>query len=154
MRTPRLPRSAAPLLFATLLAVAPGAPAIAQDAPPKDAPGLDEEPPKPLTPEEQKAAEKLFAEAKALSKRGWQYGMAASEKYEEFLEKYPGADEAMIREADDRSGPNCLIGIELQHEGGPPERRIDVELMGDGYTRDFFKKFKGHAIEQMKAFWN
>ena len=155
-RTMRLPRSgplAASALLAALLAAAPGPPAAAQDAPPKDAPELDDEPPKPLTPEEQKAAQALFAEAKALSRKGWQYGMAASKKYEEFMDKYPGADEEMLREADDRSGPNCLIGIELQHDGGPPERRIDVELMGDGYTKELFKKFKGHAFDQMKAFW-
>jgi len=135
------------------LAAAPGRPVSAQDAPPKDAGGLDDEPPKPLTPEEEVEAKKLFAEAKALSRKGWQYGLAASRKYEEFLEKYPGADEDMVREADDRSGPNCLIGIELQHEGGPPERRIDVELMGDGYVREKFKIFKGHAFDQMKEFW-
>jgi hypothetical protein len=60
----------------------------------------------------------------------------------------------MLREADDRSGDNFLAGIELQHEAGPSERRIDVELMGDGYTLEIFRRFKDDALSQMKEFWS
>ena len=148
----RLPRLPAVGLLAALLAAAPGVrPASAQDAPPKDGGGLDEPPPKPLTPEEQKDAMALFGRAKALVEKG--LGIPARTLFEEFLKKYPGADEDLVREADDRSGPNFLAGIELQHDGGPPARRIDIELMGDGYTLANFPKFKGEALSQMAEFW-
>jgi hypothetical protein len=141
------------VLLAALLAAAPGVrPAGAQDAPPKDGGGLDDAPPKPLTPAEEKAALDLFSRARAFVEKG--HGIAARKLFEEFLEKYPGyPDEELIREADDRCGPNFLAGIELQHDAGPSARRLDVELMGDGYTLENFRKFEGEALSQMVEFW-
>ncbi len=148
-------RAPAALLLTALAAAAPGPrPAAGQDAPPKDAGlGLDDEPAKPLTPEEQKAALELFAKAKALAAKGWEGAVAAKKLFEEFQDRYPGADEDLLREADDRSGPNFLAGIEAQHQSGPSARRIDFELMGDGYTKEIFRRFKGDALTHMKAFW-
>ncbi len=137
---------------AVALAAGPG-PASAQDAPKPGSPFGEggDEPPRPLTPEEEVAARKLFAEGKALLDRDvYQQGRA---KFREFLKKYPGADEDMLREAEDRGGDNCLVGIEKQHDAGPPERRIDVELMGDGYIQKEFKKFAPDALSQMLEFW-
>ncbi len=140
-------------VLAALLAAAPGSlPASAQDVPPAGGGGVtDKPPPKPLSPEEQKEARKLFDRAKAMVDKG--QGIPARVLFEEFLKKYPGADEDMVLEADDRSGPNFLAGIEIQHDAGSPARRIDIELMGDGYTLEKFKDFKGAAEKHMREFW-
>lgn len=143
------------LLLAAATALAAGPlPAGAQDAPKPGSPFGDgaDEPPKPLAPDEEAAARKLFAEAKALlEKKAYSQGRA---KFREFLAKYPGADEDLLREAEDRGGDNCLVDIEEQHHAGPPERRIDVELMADGYTYpDGWKNFAKDALSQMKEFW-
>jgi hypothetical protein len=138
-------------VLAALLAAAPGSlPAAAQDAPPPG--GLtNKPPPKPLTPEEQKEARKLFDQGKAMVEKG--QGLQARALFEEFLKKYPGADEDMVQEAEDRGGPNFLAGIELQHDAGPPARRIDIELMADGYILDKFKDILPADEGHMKEFW-
>ncbi len=114
---------------------------------------FDEPPPKPLTPEEEKDARALFVKAKELLEKD-QY-QAARSKFREFLKKYPGADQDLVDEAEDRSGENCLVGIEQITHGGPPERRIDFELMGDGYILQKVSGgyFKRDAENQMKEFW-
>ena len=73
-----------------LLLLAAATPAGAQDAPKPPTPfGADEDLPKPLTPEEKTASDKLFAEGKALLQRDvYSQGRA---KFQEFLRKYPGA---------------------------------------------------------------
>ena len=38
--------------------------------------------------------------------------------------------------AEARSDDNAFLGCELIHKSGPPERRIDVTVMGDGFTID------------------
>jgi len=135
------------------LALLPGAPATGQDAGDGDLPGGIEQgpPPKPLTPEEEKAAKALFQAARALQESRT-YG-AARLRFREFLKKYPGADPALIDEAEDRSGENCLVDIEEIVTGGPPERRIDFELMGDGYTIDKMANFRKDAENQLVEFW-
>lgn len=149
-----MPAPRRPLLFAAALLLAAGpvpGPAGAQDRPGPTPSPFGEEAPPPLTPEQEAAARKLFAEGKALLEKNNYLG--ARRKFQELLKKYPNADEDIVREAEDRSGENCLVGIELQHEGGPPERRIDVELMGDGYVFEKFSRFPGDALNQMKEFW-
>ncbi len=143
------------LLFAAALLLAAGPlplPAAAQDRKPEGNPFGEEAPP-PLTPEQEKEAEKLFAEAKAFAAKGKGGFEEARVLFQKFLKAYPGANEDMLREAEDRSGENCLAGIELMHDAGPSARRIDVELMGDGYIKAKFKSFWKDAPNQMKEFW-
>jgi hypothetical protein len=141
------------LVLLAALAAAPGPrPAAAQDLPEKGkGGGLDGEAAKPLTPEEQKAAMALFAKAKALVEKG--QGIQAAPLFEKFIDDYPGAEEDLLREADDRSGDNMLAGIVLQHEAGPSARRLDFELMADGYTKELYRRFEGEALSHMKQFW-
>jgi hypothetical protein len=146
----RLPRPWLLVLLAALAAAPGPRPAAGQDATKPEEESLGPPPP-PLTPEQDKAARALFAKAKELVKAG--QGIPARVLFEEFLKKYPGADEDLVSEADDRSGPNFLAGIELQHDAGPSARRLDVELMGDGYTLEKFRYFKAEALSQMKEFW-
>ena len=147
-------RTAWLLVAAAALAAGPGsAPVAAQEKPPAGGPlgGNADAPAKPLAPEEKAAADRLFAEGMDLLKKD-QYDLGRA-KFQEILRKYPGADEDLLRECEDRGGKNCLVGIEEQHHGGPPERRIDIELMGDGYTGDKFKGFAKIARDQMVDFW-
>lgn len=141
-----------------LLSLAAGplpGPAAAQDGggKGKEENPFGEEAPPPLTPEEEKEAAALFAKAKAETAKGAAGFLAARKLYQEFLKKYPGGDEDMLIEAEDRSGENCLANIELMHDGGPSPRRIDVELMGDGYTVNKYQEFLKHAPSQMVEFW-
>jgi len=148
------------LLLAAALLLAAGplpGPAAAQDGKPDPQPfggeGAGDDLPPPLTPEEEKAPADLFAEGKAAVAKGSKFWKSAEKIFKEFLKKYPGADPDMVREAEDRSGENCLAGIELMHDSGPSARRIDVELMGDGYIESKFKSFWKDAPAQMIEFW-
>jgi len=59
---------------------------------------------------------------------------SARHLFRKFIEEYPDHPFAPI--AHQRSGDNALLGVELLHESGPPSRRIDVSVMGDGFTID------------------
>ncbi len=52
--------------------------------------------------------------------------------FEKLLEEYP--DSIHYQDADERGGENCYLGCEILHESGPPSRRVDVAVMGDGFT--------------------
>ena len=140
-----------PLALAGLLALPGPGPAAAQDRPRPEGGGLDVDLPEPLTEAQRKEAMKIFEEAKRLLEKN-AYS-AARKKFHRFLDDYPGMDPELVEEAEDRSGENCLVGIELQHESGPPEKRIDIELMGDGYSLRKFNRFPVDARNQMKEFW-
>src|SRR5262245_42567945 len=76
------------------------------------------------TPDYQKALE--------LQKKGkWK---SAQKAFREMLDKYPESKHKSMAEA--RSDDNAFLGCEVIQQSGPPERRIDVTVMGDGFTID------------------
>jgi IgA Peptidase M64 len=93
-----------------------------------DADTPEPEEPKPAndgsTPEFQRAME--------LQRKGkWK---AAQKVFRDMLDKYPESAHKATAEA--RSDDNAFLGCEIIHKSGPPERRIDVTVMGDGFTID------------------
>ena len=50
------------------------------------------------------------------------------------LKEYP--DSVHAAAAGVRSDDNCYLGCQRLHESGPSARRIDVSVMGDGFTID------------------
>jgi hypothetical protein len=104
-----------------------------------------------LPPAEAAKAKAAFDDALATQERG-QY-LPARKKFRAFLEAWPGADEALRQEAEERSAENSFLGLEEVRHGGKSENRIDIELMGDGYLITQQDKFKKHAEQQMVAFW-
>lgn len=58
----------------------------------------------------------------------------AQKAFNEVLKKYPNTVHA--QDIEYRGGENCYLGCIKTWEGGPPARRIDVAMMGDGYTID------------------
>ncbi|MHC4923499.1 MAG: M64 family metallopeptidase [Planctomycetota bacterium] len=151
MRVSRIRSIPSATTLVLLVALSTPATAPAQNAPDDDTGLLDDEAPPPLTEKETRESLKLFSEAKALlAKNRFD---SARKKFLQFIKRYPGADPDLIEEAEDRSGENRLEGIEIQWQGGPPERRIDFELMGDGYIAAKRKSFRKDAKNQMKEFW-
>ena len=65
------------------------------------------------------------------------------------LEEFP--DSPFASEAEDRSGPNAFLGFRLMNEPRPSERRIDVALMGDGYTLEKQDRFDDHAADHLRV---
>jgi hypothetical protein len=130
-----------------LFAAAAGSPEVrAEDPKPAEPPV-----PSALGPEDEKRAKALFADA--LDEQRRRDYLGARKKFRRFLEEFPAADPAMRLEAEERSEENCFLGFEEIHHGGPPQNRIDVELMGDGYLIAQQEKFRRHAEDQLKEFW-
>ena len=71
---------------------------------------------------------------KALATLGNKRWVAAQRAFERFIERWP--ESPFVVEAIDRSGDNRYLGVDVLHESGPPSRRIDVAVMGDGFTDD------------------
>jgi hypothetical protein len=73
-----------------------------------------------------------FKRAVDLQKKGkWK---SAQKVFRQLLDKYP---QSVHKEsADARSDDNAFLGCEVLHLSGPSERRIDVTVMGDGFTID------------------
>jgi len=146
-------RSFLPLLAAASLLLA--IPCRAQDPPDPFDPGgwiTDEqpesrpanEPPDTSTPDYNKAVE--------LQRHGkWR---AAQKAFREMIEKFPQSKHKAMAEA--RSDDNCFAGCEMLHKGGPPERRIDVSVMGDGFTIDDADQDKEKKWAQLclTVLWN
>ena len=59
---------------------------------------------------------------------------SAQRAFRKFIKKYP--DSTHVKDALDRSDDNCYLGTEVLWRGGPWQRRIDVAVMGDGFTVD------------------
>jgi hypothetical protein len=125
-------------------------------APASDAGDEPDDPPPPKSALSTADAAKCKAEFDAALALAEKHDYAHSrKKFAQFLEHWPLADADLRREADERSAENCLLGLEEIHHGGPSDNRIDVELMGDGYTYDqvLQEKFAKHAEAQIKQFW-
>jgi hypothetical protein len=90
-----------------------------------------EAPPEPV-PEGADPVQAEFDRALAFQhKRKW---LSAKRAFRKFLKKYPDHPLAPLARA--RGGDNALLGVEVIWESGPPARRIDVSVMGDGFTLD------------------
>lgn len=96
------------------------------DEPMEEAP----EPPKPKPTTD--ASTPDFRKALELQKAGkWEQ---AKKAFRTIREKFPETVHADVIEH--RAGDNAYLGCETLHAGGPSERRIDVAVMGDGFTID------------------
>lgn len=58
----------------------------------------------------------------------------AQKAFQDLMKKYPNSVHA--KDCEMRGGPNCYLGCEKLWESGPPARRIDVSVMGDGFQID------------------
>lgn len=76
----------------------------------------------------------LQAKRKYKSARKW---------FWKLTDKFP--DSPYAAEARDRSGANAFLGFEPMGAIGPQARRIDVVLMGDGYTIDKQRRYDKHC---------
>jgi len=63
----------------------------------------------------------------------------AATLYERLARKYPDTDAGRL--AAKRSQPSAYLGSKLIVDNGPSENRVDVALMGDGYTLDHQEAF-------------
>lgn len=99
---------------------------------------------------DQLAAEKLFEKARVDAVRG-RYG-SAIKKYRAVFKKYPKTPAGM--HAAQRSQPNAFLCWEAVVENGDRENRIDVVLMGEGYTLDHMKSFDDTAEKVPPFFEN
>lgn len=101
----------------------------AQEPDPQDEP---EAPPVEAVKPTTDASTPAFLKALDLQKAGkW---TAAQKALLAVLDKFPDSLHAdVIRQ---RAGDNAYLGCETLHRGGPSERRIDVAVMGDGFTID------------------
>jgi hypothetical protein len=117
----RLPPLAAAALFAGVLA----APAGAQD--PFSSPPVGTEP-----QADKDASTPDYLKAVELQRKGkWKEAQRA---FQELMKKYPNSVHA--KDCEMRGEVNCYMGCEKLHESGPPARRIDVSVMGDGFQID------------------
>ena len=77
-------------------------------------------------------AQELFDKAVELQrKKRWR---SAQKAFRKLLETFPESPLAPLAAA--RGGDNCYLGTTPIHLGGPSARRIDVAVMGDGFTID------------------
>ena len=84
-------------------------------------------------------------------KQRWAAGQAAMRR---FVRMHP--DSPHKTDATHRSSDNCYLGTEVLWRGGPSARRIDVAVMGDGFTIDASaqRKQRKWAEEVLKVLWN
>lgn len=110
-----------------------------------------ETPPEPV-PEGVDPFQAEFDRALAFQRKGkW---TSARRAFRKFVKNHP--DHPLAPLARDRGGDNALLGVEVIWESGPPERRIDVSVMGDGFTIDMSDQFmeKKWADLCLEVLWN
>jgi hypothetical protein len=73
-----------------------------------------------------------YLKALELQRKG--HWKEAQHAFQDLLKKYPNS--VHKEDIEYRGGENCYLGCIKTWEGGPPARRIDVAMMGDGYTVD------------------
>jgi len=75
-------------------------------------------------------AQELFDKAAALQrKKKWK---SAQRAFRKLIKNFP--DSALVPAAEARGGDNCYMGTTAIWTSGPSPRRIDVAVMGDGFT--------------------
>lgn len=117
-------RLASVAVLASLAAV-PG-PVAAQD---KDPFAPVDEPDAPSEPGAKDASTPLYLKGLELTRKG--SFKEAQRTFAEVLQRFPESVHAA--DCRMRGGPNAYMGTVRIHESGPPGRRIDVAVMGDGF---------------------
>ncbi|HKE00307.1 MAG TPA: M64 family metallopeptidase [Planctomycetota bacterium] len=95
------------------------------------------------------SATSMLENAKKLSEDG-KYELAR-EVLTQLLRKHPSSPEAEI--ARDLVGDNAFLRVKTLEEHGSPENRIDVYVLGDGYTIDAQDAFDTAARNVPKTFF-
>ena len=70
--------------------------------------------------------------------------------YRSLAEKYPGTAAGAVGVR--RSAPSAFLGWKEIEKSGPPSNRVDVVLMGDGYTLEHMKTFDRLAEDVPRLF--
>jgi len=78
--------------------------------------------------------EALAAYDKALKAQRKGRWKSAKRAFRRFIKRYP--ESPLVEDARERSGDNAYLGCEILWKSGPASRRIDVAVMGDGFTID------------------
>jgi len=86
---------------------------------------------------------------KGLAKQAKGHYKSARRIFWKLIDRYP--DSPYACEAEDRSGANAFLGVKAMGQIGPSERRIDVALMGDGYTLEKQKRYDKHCEGELKV---
>lgn len=97
---------------------------------------------------EDRAAQDAFDRAAQLAAKG-SY-QAAHSAYREIAERWPNTKAG--RRAQKRSQPTACLGWAWIVENGPAQNRVDVVLMGDGFTLDEQNRFDDMAKTVPKTF--
>ncbi len=58
----------------------------------------------------------------------------AQKAFRRFVRDHP--ESPLAKDAASRSNDNCYLGTEMLWKGGPPANRVDLAVMGDGFTVD------------------
>ncbi len=91
------------------------------------------------------------AALRLIERKKWSAGQRALRR---FVNKHP--ESVHVVDAMVRSDDNCYLGTEVLWRGGPSARRIDVAVMGDGFTIEsgLQRKQRKWADEVVKVLWN
>jgi len=138
-------RFLAALLVPSLLLLGAGEPFAARTCHgEEDESGTEAERPFRLAPDPtQNPGEDADLYVKGLSLQAKGKYKSARKRFWKLLDQFPQSPYAA--EAEDRSGANAFLGFEPMGAVGPSARRIDVVLMGDGYTIDKQKTYDKHC---------
>jgi hypothetical protein len=129
MLVPMQPRRVLPVLAL----VAGAALAVAPDTRAQDIPDLTDQP----TTQPEKATDESTEEyLKALEFQRKGRFQGAQKALQKVLKKYPDSvhKEDILLRSGWEDTENHYAGVEVLHESGPPGRRVDVSVMGDGFT--------------------
>jgi hypothetical protein len=103
----------------------------------------------PSDDDPEQVARELLLRAEAKAEKG-SYDQALS-GYEKIVARYPNTEAGRV--AEKRVTPNALLGWADLERNGPSANRVDVVIMGDGYTLGSLKKsFHSRAEEMVEAF--
>src|SRR5690349_2875150 len=93
-------------------------------------------------------ADKALQQAEALVAKGSYSGAVAA--YRDLAKKWPTTVGGTLAKL--RTEPNAFLGRVMLQQGGPPDNRIDVFVMGDGYMMKELNAFADVARSVPKNF--
>src|SRR5688572_17808142 len=103
---------------------------------------------RPAQDANEEEAKKLLLDAEEQAKRG-RFALS-SQRYRELAKKWPQTEAGRI--ASERARPSAFLGCADVLRHGPSENRVDVVLLGDGYTLDHQETFETLAGDVPAAF--